>query len=182
VEPVLVEDPVLRQRYRLTREGDVLRNEVWAEPGSGVPEHFHPPIEERFEVLEGEFTFKVNGKKQKASPGDRLVVERGVRHAFENTGKGVGHLVAEIEPALNVQDFFEESAALARAGKYTRRGLPKGLGAALELADFADRYRDIFVPTSPPPALQRIMLPPLARLQRRRLAKRAASRDSRKVA
>jgi quercetin dioxygenase-like cupin family protein len=162
----LVVDPVMRQRYRLWQEGDVLHNEVSAEPGAGVPEHFHPRIEERFEVLEGEFTFTVDGEERMAGPGDRLVVEAGARHRFENSGRGVGRLVAEIEPALDMREFFEESAALARAGVFARPGLPKprGLPAA---ADFALRYRDTTVMTFPPRLLQRLLFPPLARLCRR---------------
>jgi quercetin dioxygenase-like cupin family protein len=167
-----VEDPVLRQRYRLSREGDILRVELWAEPGAGVPVHFHPQIEERFEVLQGEFTFRVDGAKQRAGPGDRLVAEAGSRHAFKNTGEGVAHFVAEVDPALNMQDFFEESAALARAGMFLRPGIPKGPRGLLAAAEFADRYSEIFQQTFPPRPLQRILIPPLARLERRRRAKR----------
>jgi quercetin dioxygenase-like cupin family protein len=164
----LVEDPVLRQRYRLTQQGNVLRNELWAEPGARVPDHYHPQIEERFEVLDGEFTFKVNGRKQRAVAGDRLAVPAGARHSFENTGPGVSHFVAEIEPALTMKQFFEDSAALGRAGKFRGPGVPKGLGGVLAGAELLDRYRDIMVLTSPPPFLQRIMNPLLARLERRR--------------
>src|SRR3954463_13405997 len=66
-----VEDPVLRQRYRFSRDGEVLRVEVWAEPGSSVPEHFHPLLEERWQVVEGEVTFRVAGHARRAGPGDR---------------------------------------------------------------------------------------------------------------
>jgi mannose-6-phosphate isomerase-like protein (cupin superfamily) len=161
-----VEDPVMRQRYRLTREGDVLRNELSAEPGSGVPEHYHPQIEERFEILEGDWKFEVDGAERPAGPGDRLVVPAGARHRFENVGSGVGRFVAEIEPALDMQEFFEESAALARAGVFARPGMPKlrGLPAA---AAFAQRFRETTVMTFPPRAVQRILFPPLARLARR---------------
>jgi quercetin dioxygenase-like cupin family protein len=172
MEAALVEDPVRRQRYRFSREGDVLRVEVWADPGADVPEHLHPRLEERFEVVEGDVTFRVGGRKRAAGPGDRLVAEAGVRHAFENTGEAVAHLRVEAEPAFELQQFLEEAAALGRAGKYTRRGIPKGFRAALELADFTERYRDLTVLTFPPPALQRILLSPLARLERRR-ARRA---------
>jgi quercetin dioxygenase-like cupin family protein len=164
----VIEDPVMRQRYRLSREGDVLRLELWADPGARVPEHMHPQIEERFEVREGEFVFKVGGQKRRAGPGERLVVEAGVRHAFENPGPRVAHFVTEIEPALDMQDFFEESAALARAGMFARPGIPRGIRGALAAAEFAERYRDTYRQTFPPRALQRILFPPLARLERRR--------------
>jgi mannose-6-phosphate isomerase-like protein (cupin superfamily) len=171
MEATIVEDPIRRQRYRFSRTGDVLHAEVWADPGGDVPEHSHPSLEERFEVIDGEVTFRVDGRKQHAGPGDRLVAAAGVRHAFENTGPGVAHLRVEVEPASRLQEFLEEAAALARAGKYTRRGIPKGFRAALEAADFADRFRDVTVLRFPPPAFQRTFLFPLARFERRRRGK-----------
>src|SRR5256885_14777477 len=107
----LVEDPVMRQRYRFSQQGDVLRLELWADPGAYVPQHLHPSIQERFEVREGEFTFKVEGRKHRAGPGERLAVEPGRRHAFKNTGEGVAHLVAEAEPPADMRELFAESAA-----------------------------------------------------------------------
>ena len=133
-----------------------------------MPEHLHPQIEERFEVLEGEFVFKVGGRKRRAGPGERLVAEPGVPHAFENAGQGVAHFVAEIEPALDMQELFEESAALAREGMFLRPGIPKGLRGLLAAAEFAERYRETYRQTFPPQAIQRILFPPLARLERRR--------------
>ena len=41
-------------------------------------------------------------------------------------------------------------------------------------AELLDRYRDIMVVTSPPPFLQRLLNPPLARLERRRRARARA--------
>ena len=166
-----MEDPVLRMRYRLTREGNVLRNELWADPGAKTPVHLHPAIEERFEVLEGDFIFTAGGEKQRAGPGDRVVVPAGVRHAFENTGRGVGHFVCEIEPAGDMKAFFEESAALGRAGKYTPRGMPAP-GGVLDMVDFADRHLGDTVMAFPPAPVQRLLYPPLARLARRRRSKR----------
>jgi hypothetical protein len=154
----------MRQRYRFEREGDVLRLGLWAEPGARVPKHFHPSLEERFHVLEGEFTFTVGRRKQRAGPGDRLTAPPGVVHAFANTGSGVGHFVAEIEPALDMQALFEESAALARAGMFLRPGIPRGLRGLLAAADFAHRYRHIYRQRFTPP----LLMAPLARLARRR--------------
>src|SRR5919198_2695539 len=120
----LIEDPVRRQRYRFTREGDVLRAEVWVEPGGDVPRHWHPALEERFEVVEGHVTFWVGREKHPAGPGDRLVAPARSPHAFKNTGAEVAHLRVEVAPASRLQEFLEEAAALARAGQYTKRGIP----------------------------------------------------------
>jgi quercetin dioxygenase-like cupin family protein len=170
VSPV-IEDPVMRQRYRLAREGDVLRLELWAEPGARVPSHFHPQIQERFEVLEGDFIFKVDGHTLRAGPGDTLVVEAGARHSFENAGTSVGHFVTEIEPALDMKELFEDSAALARAGMFWRPGIPRGVRGLLAAAEFVERYDPIYRQTFPPRFLQRMLFPPLARLARRRRRK-----------
>ena len=161
---------MLRMRYRLTVDRDVLRNELWADPGAKTPTHFHPPIEERFEILEGEFEFTAGKDKRRAGPGDRVVVPPGVPHAFENVGDRVGHFVCEIEPVMDMREFFEESAALGRAGKYTARGMPAP-GGVLDMVEFADRHGETTVMTFPPPAVQRVLYPPLARLARRRRAR-----------
>jgi mannose-6-phosphate isomerase-like protein (cupin superfamily) len=164
----LVHDPVLGQRYRFSREGDVLVVEAWADPGSVIPQHFHPRLEERWHVLEGQVAFSVDGERRPAGPGDRVVAAAGVRHAFENTGDEVALLRVEAEPALDLQQFLEDAAALGRAGLYTRRGLPKGWGALLAGAAFTQHYRDTTVLTFPPPIVQRTLFAPLARLAARR--------------
>ena len=64
-----------------------------------------------------------------------------------------------------MEQLFRDAAALGQEGKWiviARHGVPKGPRSMLDLADFLDRYRDIFVPTSPPRALQRLAVPPLA--------------------
>jgi mannose-6-phosphate isomerase-like protein (cupin superfamily) len=165
----LVEDPVLRQRYAFSREEDVLVVEVWAEPGSAVPAHVHPRLEERWEVLEGDVTFRVEGDTVRAGAGDRVVAPVGARHAFENTGAQVAHLRVEAEPALDLQEFLVEGAALNRTGKFTKRAIPKGPGGMVLAADFTKRYRETTVLLFPPPAVQRLLWP-LARFAHRRRA------------
>ena len=57
------------------------------------------------------------------------------------------------------------------AGKITRRGLPKGVDALLQAAVMVQAYRDmvtLLFPPLPPPAVQRAVMPLLARLGERR--------------
>jgi quercetin dioxygenase-like cupin family protein len=164
----LVHDPVRRQRLRFSREGEVLHAEVWADPGGDVPVHYHPRQEERFEVLAGRVRFRVDGRRIEGGPGTRVVAPAGVKHAFRNTGKAQAHIRVEVEPALRMQDFLEDAAALARAGAYTRRGLPRRPAAVVELAELITRYADVTVMAFPPRALQRLALEPLAKLRRGR--------------
>jgi quercetin dioxygenase-like cupin family protein len=157
-------DPVRRQRLSFSREGDVLHAEVFADPGGDVPLHLHPSQEERFEVLAGRVRFRIDGKTVEGGPGMRVVAPAGVKHAFRNIGAEQAHLRVEVEPALELQGFLEEAAALARAGRYTRRGVPTRPGAVVELADLMVRYRATTVMAFPPPLVQRLLLAPLARL------------------
>jgi mannose-6-phosphate isomerase-like protein (cupin superfamily) len=160
----LIDDPLFRQRYVFSRDGDVLRVEIWAQPGGGVlAEHVHPNLEERWEVLEGEVTFRVDRKPRRAGPGERLVVPAGMRHSFENTGQGIAHLVVEADPALQLRESIEDGVRLARTEKFTASGKPRGLRALIEAAALAHRYRETVILCSPPPAMQRLLFPLLAR-------------------
>jgi quercetin dioxygenase-like cupin family protein len=169
----LVEDPIFNYRLRFhPRRGDVLSMDIYVDPGGGVGiAHYHPRIEERFTVTRGEATFTADGEEITARAGDPAVVVRpGVRHTFRNSGVEEAHIVCEAEPALELQGFLTDAAAMARAGKYTKRGIPKP-GAVLESMEWLDRYRETVVITGgplPPPRLQPLLLGPLARLHRRR--------------
>jgi hypothetical protein len=68
-----------------------------------------------------------------------------------------------VTPAGGLEEFLTESARAAREGLYNARNLPTGFRGATWLAEFALRFRDETVMTSPPPALQRLVLPLLAR-------------------
>jgi quercetin dioxygenase-like cupin family protein len=164
--PVETVDPVRRQRMSFVTQDGVLRAEVWTEPGGDVPAHYHPAQTERFEVVSGEVEFRVGRTTRRAGPGDRVVAEPGVVHAFRNSGKVEALVRVEVQPALRLQAFLEEAAALAREGKYTQRGVPRGLRAAAELAALMERYSDVTVMAFPPRPLQRLLLSPLARWAR----------------
>jgi quercetin dioxygenase-like cupin family protein len=175
----LHEDPVFNYRLRFYPvKNDVLRMDVFVDPGGGVSiPHYHPGLEERFDVVKGEATFTADGAEILARERETVVVEPGVRHSFKNTGEEEAHIVCNAEPAQDLQGFLTEAAAMARAGKYTKHGIPKGPGALLEAAEFTDRYRDTVVITGwtfPPPRVQPALLGPLARLQRRRQERAAA--------
>jgi quercetin dioxygenase-like cupin family protein len=160
----LLQDPLFHQRYGFSRQGDVLQVEIWTDPGGGVlAEHVHPKLEERYEILEGEVTVRLEGKPRRAGAGERLVVRPGVRHSFENTGDGLAHLVVEAEPALQLQESIEDGVRLGLSGRLTASGKPRGLRGLIEAAAVAHRYRETVVLASPPPTLQRLLFPLLAR-------------------
>jgi quercetin dioxygenase-like cupin family protein len=169
-----IHDPVLRQRYSFSTStddrGEVLHVDTWVEPGGGVTPHLHPAMEERFHVLSGRPSFLAGRKWSTAAPGDEVVVPRGVRHSYRNDGDEPAHIRCDVRPPSSLQPFLEEVAALSQAGRITRRGLPTSPGAALQLALLVERHRDMVTmgAPAPPPFLQRLLIPPLARLARRR--------------
>jgi quercetin dioxygenase-like cupin family protein len=177
MERNVIDDPALKQRFSFSRSRDedgdeVLHVEVWVDPGGGVPPHVHPVIEERFNVLEGRGSFLAGRKWQDAGPGETVVVPPGIRHAYRNRGDEQVHFVCDVRPPSSLQGFLEDAAAMGRAGKLaTRWAIPKGLGGLLQGAVLAESYRDMVVlgfPPLPPPAIQRLLFPPLARLGERR--------------
>jgi quercetin dioxygenase-like cupin family protein len=183
MQSAIVEDPLFRQRYRFSHRGDVLRVEIWTDPGGGVlAEHVHPALEERYEILEGEVTFHVDGKPHRAGAGERLVVAPGVRHSFQNTGEQPVHLVVEADPALRLRESIEDGAALMRAESFSESGAPRSVRALIEAAAVAQRYRDTVVLSSPPAAIQRLLFPLLARFAARSTSSRGASGDNARAA
>lgn len=170
----LTEDPVLRMRSRFwrTTEGgeDVLHVETLVDPGGGVTPHVHPTMEERFEVIAGRPEFLAGRRWNAAEPGETIVVPPGTRHAFRNRGGGVAHFACDATPPSTLQEFLEDAAALSRAGGITRRALPRSLDGLLQAAVMAHHHRDMvtLLAPLPPPAIQRLVIPPLARAGERR--------------
>jgi quercetin dioxygenase-like cupin family protein len=158
----LVEDPVLRQRlgFEPTADGKSVRVEMWVDPGGGVPPHVHPEVAEHFEVLSGHPQFLAGRKWTTAAAGDVVVVPAGVRHAYRNRGHEVAHVVCLATPPSTLQEFLEDAAAMSRAGKLTRHGVPTSPRAALEALALTKRHRDMVVmsfPPMPPLPVQRLL-------------------------
>jgi mannose-6-phosphate isomerase-like protein (cupin superfamily) len=163
-----VVDPVHRVSYSFRRESSDLWVYSWLENGGHLPEHYHPSLEERWETLEGSARVKLDGTWRDLVPDDgSILVARAVRHELKNESGRLARLRTRVTPAGRLETFLTESARAAREGLYNARNMPTGFRGATWLAEFALRFRDETVMTSPPPALQRLVLPPLARLARR---------------
>jgi hypothetical protein len=163
----MVDDPIHRTSYSFEREGENLWVHTLMEDGAHLPEHFHPKQEERWEVLEGAARVKLDGTWRDLTPEDGpIVVAPNVRHELENTSGHEARLRTEVLPALALEEFLTESARAAREGLYNARNMPTSWRGAVWIAGFAQRFRDETVMTSPPPALQRLVVPLVARFAR----------------
>lgn len=162
-----IHDPVHRTSYSFHREGDTLWVETWFEDGAHLPEHFHPSLEEHWEMIEGTTEVKLDGRWRELGPEHGPVrVAPNIRHELRNSSGHEAHARTKVTPAGRLQEFLTESGWAARKGLYNARNLPTSLRGAVWLAAFGQRFRDETVATSPPPALQRIVLPILARFAR----------------
>jgi quercetin dioxygenase-like cupin family protein len=173
-----LENPVTGERFTFTDTaastgGELLAFDFALRPGGSVPiPHVHPIQTERFEVTEGRMSFRVGSRKIDAGPGDVVEVAPGVSHSFANSGDEEARLRVEVRPALAMEEMFAEVVAMARAGRMTRRGLPRNV---LDLADLARRYDQEAHAPLLGVRVQRLLLAPLVFLARRRIAGRAAA-------
>jgi quercetin dioxygenase-like cupin family protein len=168
---LVLDNPVSGERFafHLTADdtgGKRLVFDVVIEPDRQVPgAHVHPAQEERFEVVSGEVTFRVDGRRQVVSTGEVVVAPPGSVHAFQNDGEEA-HLIAEVRPALDLQEFLESAAGLSRARRITPRGIPRGPRALLQVAVLASHFQRCMYLARPPLAVQRLLLAPVTLIAR----------------
>ena len=136
------------------------------EKGGFVPggEHVHDNLDEHFEVVQGQIAFVVDGREQRLSAGDSFTVTRGSWHRWWNAGEGEVRIRARVEPALRFEEAIAVMWGLCADGHTDREGKPSALLGAL----LATRFRDEIRFRQPPQLVQRMLLPPLAAVARRR--------------
>jgi quercetin dioxygenase-like cupin family protein len=159
-----LENPVTGERFTFTHTaattgGELLAFELALRPGGAVPiPHVHPIQTERFEVVAGRMRFRVGLRTRVAEPGDVVEVAPGVVHGFGNAGEEEARMRVEVRPALAMEQMFAEVIAMARAGRMTKRGLPRN---PLELAALARRYDQEAHAPFMTVGMQRVLLAPL---------------------
>lgn len=133
-------------------------------PGNAGPaEHIHPSYDEYFELLSGEFIFKINGSERKAQAREKLTVPKGTPHTFRCVGNVHGVAIVETRPAARTGEVISTLFGMAHEGKLTPQGQPKLMHAMV----IGSEYADDTVFTNPPPAIAIPMakiLGPIARL------------------
>ncbi|OBC17126.1 cupin [Mycobacterium sp. 852013-50091_SCH5140682] len=121
-----------------TTRGEHLKVRLEMAPGGSLPRpHTHPRAEERFEVAAGRVQIVTSGKKRIAEAGETVIVPRGAGHVWGNPFDDPAAVVVTINPALNLETFFETWFGLARDGKLNpRTQIPSFLQAVLVMHDF----------------------------------------------
>jgi quercetin dioxygenase-like cupin family protein len=165
------ENPVTGERARILElptknpEGRVT-SELTALVGARVVgEHRHPAVVERFTVLEGELTFKLEGQTSVLHEGETGVIEPGMWHDWWNASSDRNARArVEVTPGERFGHLIETLFGLARLGHTNAKGMPHPLQLALTAREFSD----VIVFRSPPPAVQRVLFGALAPIAHRR--------------
>jgi len=124
---------------------DAVRIEL-APGAAGPAEHVHPRIEERFDVVAGTPTFRIESRERRVSPGRELRVSPGTPHAFRNDGDAPATLLGRTVPeSERLAEVVATLFGLAQDGRTDERGRP-GLLQAAVMAETVEETRLAGVP------------------------------------
>ena len=158
----ILDNPVSGERFEFRRtstdtNGELLEFDLTLAADGSVPgAHVHPEQEERFVVHHGTVQFRLGMKRIVAGPGDTVVVPKGRVHAFKNVGGEDAKVRVQVTPALDMEQLFETTVALAEAGATNRKGMPKPIHLAL----FVRRFRrEVRAPFPPAPVVNALLAP-----------------------
>jgi mannose-6-phosphate isomerase-like protein (cupin superfamily) len=144
------------------------------EAGGFVPggEHVHDHCAEHLEVRSGRITFVLEGEQRTLEAGDDITVAPGTWHHWFNPADHEVHLAVSVEPALHFEDAIAVFWGLCADGHTNAEGRPSALLGALT----ATRFRREIRYRQPPEPVQRLLVPPLAAIARRRGLERTIER------
>jgi|SRR6476469_4791892 len=83
-------------------------------PKRGTPLHIHPHQDEVFQVLEGEYLFKVGDDMHRLKAGESIFLPRQVPHAWSQLSER-GRMTVILQPAGKLEEFFVLLASLTEA-------------------------------------------------------------------
>ena len=164
------ENPVTGERVVVltdarTHPEQVLVSHLFIRPGGRVAAaHVHPTVDERFLVLSGQVGFLIGGRKRTLGPGEGASVPARVVHDWWQVGDDEAEVLVEVVPGVRFAEMVGSMFGLARDGKVNKKGLPD----PLQLAVMGHEYGDVIQFTKPPPIVQKLTIPPMAALGRRR--------------
>jgi quercetin dioxygenase-like cupin family protein len=158
--PVTREHAVILELPWQNPEGRAVA-EMTARVGARVlGEHIHPGASEKFTVLEGELTVKLDGKVMRLVQGQSAEVAGGRWHDWWNASDRDARVLVEVTPGARFGHMLETMFGLANLGHVDAKGMPN----LLQLAVTGREFSDTVVFRRPPPAMQKAMFAMLAPL------------------
>jgi mannose-6-phosphate isomerase-like protein (cupin superfamily) len=96
----------------LETEGGLSVAEITHSHKGGPARHLHHEQDEWFYVVESEYVIEVGEERYELGPGDSVLAPRKVAHVWAHVGEGTGRLMAALQPAGEIEAFFDELATL----------------------------------------------------------------------
>jgi len=104
--------------------------------GARPPRHVHRRQTESFTVRSGRLALEANGRVRELGPGESLSIPPGVSHTFWNVGDGPCVHEVMLEPAENMERFFEGILTLEAQHRLPPHGRPDLLRIALLFGEY----------------------------------------------
>jgi mannose-6-phosphate isomerase-like protein (cupin superfamily) len=96
----------------LDTDGALSVAEITSFQRGGPARHLHHEQDEWFYIVEGEHVIEVGEQRYEGGPGDSVLAPRKVAHVWAHVGEGTGRLIAALQPAGEIEEFFEDLAKL----------------------------------------------------------------------
>ena len=96
----------------LDTNGGLSVAEITSFQKGGPARHLHHEQDEWFYVVEGEHVIEVGEERYEGGPGDSVFAPRKVTHVWAHVGEGTGRLIAALQPAGEIEAFFDNLATL----------------------------------------------------------------------
>jgi mannose-6-phosphate isomerase-like protein (cupin superfamily) len=96
----------------LDTDGALFIAEITSLHRGGTARHLHHEQDEWFYVVEGEYVIEVGEERYEPGPGDSVLAPREMAHVWTHVGEETGRLIAALQPAGEIEAFFEDVAKL----------------------------------------------------------------------
>src|SRR5215212_3743649 len=96
----------------LDTDGGLSVLEITSFDKGGPARHLHHEQDEWFYVVKGEYVIEVGEERYEPGPGDSVLAPRKVAHAWAHVGERTGRLIAALQPACEIEAFFEDLTKL----------------------------------------------------------------------
>lgn len=114
---------------------------TWGPHGRRPPNQLHPTQEERFEVLSGILSVRVEGVERRYGAGETFAIAPGAVHVVWNAGDEDARARWRTLPALRTLELFQALDGLYRDGRIERDKMPGVLVWATLLTEYRDVLR-----------------------------------------
>ena len=113
----------------------------WAPGGKPPPKHFHPDQDERFRVITGTLTARMDGVERELRQGESLEIPAGAVHQMWNAGEVEARASWETMPRGRTEEWFRAIHALHEEAEANGEERPGALAFGAVIDEFDDVFR-----------------------------------------